>query len=308
MKRILSFLVVSVMLFLTGCTSEIEYNVPTETPTAYPVVIGETVFKEEPMSVASLSPAVTEMIFALGYGDKLVARSKYCDYPEIVTKRTSIGSSVKPSVDMIINIKPDVLITQSPIAKTDRNRIEEAGIKIVIFETPHNFEELYNCYYDIAAILGGNLTAEAKADECLNSLAVRLSNITAKDNTFAYLMTYDYGTATGDTLAGEILSYFGENVAADFEKYNISPEELIEKQPETIVLSNDITIDGFDAEISELNAVKSGRVIYIDSSCFERPTARLIEEFVASFGQKVNSLPEMKDFSTEITEEVPQEE
>jgi len=94
----------------------------------------------------------------------------------------------------------------------------------------------------------------------------------------------------------------------DDEGRPVYAEELIEKQPETIVLSNDITIDGFDAEISELNAVKSGRVIYIDSSCFERPTARLIEEFVASFGQKVNSLPEMKDFSTEITEEVPQEE
>lgn len=307
MKRFLAFLIVSVMFLMSGCTSEIEYNIPTETPKAYPVVIGETVFKEEPMSVASLSPAITEMIFALGYGDKLVARSKYCDYPEVVTKRTSIGSSVKPSVEMIINIKPDVLITQSPIAKTDRDKIEEAGVKIVIFETPHNFEELYNCYRDIAAILGGNLTAEAKADECMNSLAVRLSNIKG-DGTFAYLMTYDYGTATGDTLAGEILSYFGENVAADYEKYNISPEELIEKQPETVVLSEGITIDGFDAEISELNAVKSGRVIYIDSSCFERPTARLIEEFVTSFAQKVNSLPEMKDFSTEIPEETSAEE
>ena len=308
MKRFFTFLLVSVVLVFSGCASEIEYNVPTETPTAYPVVIGETVFKEEPMSVASLSPAVTEMIFALGYGDKLVARSKYCDYPEIVTKRTSIGSSVKPSVDMIINIKPDVLITQSPIAKLDRNRIEEAGIKIVIFETPHSFEELHNCYRDIAAILGGNLTADAKADECMNSLAVRLSNIKGSDTSFAYLFTYDYGTATGDTLAGEILSYFGENVADGYEKYNISPEELIEKQPETIVLSDDITIDGFDAEISELNAVKSGRVIYIDSSCFERPTARLIEEFVASFGQKVHSLPEMKDFSTEEQTEVHSEE
>ena len=194
---------------MSGCTSEIEYNMPTETPKAYPGVIGETVFKEEPMSVASLSPAVTEMIFALGYGDKLVARSKYCDYPEIVTKRTSIGSSVKPSVETILNIKPDILITQSPIAKTDRDKIEKGGTKIVILETPPNFEELYNCYRDIAAVLGGNLTAKAKADECMNSLAVRLSNIKG-DGTFAYLMTYDYGTATGDTLAGEILSYFGE--------------------------------------------------------------------------------------------------
>lgn len=305
MKRTIAFLLVAV-IFLCSCTSEIEYKTPGSEPTDYPVTVGEVIFKEEPQSVASLSPAVTEMIFALGFGDKLVARSKYCDYPPVVTKRTSIGSSVKPSVETITAIKPDILITQSPIAKTDRDIIEEAGTKILIIETPNDFEELYNCYYTIAAVLGGELSAKEKADSCMNSLAVRLSNI-KQNGTFAYLMTYDYGTATGDTLAGEILSYFGENVASEYEKYNISSYELIEKQPETIVLSNDITIDGFDAEITQLDAVKSGRVIYIDSSCFERPTARLIEEFVTSFAQKVNALPELKHFETESAETVTQE-
>lgn len=306
MKKLLSLLLSAMlMLTITGCT-EIEYNTNEPEPTDYPVIVDEVEFSAAPATVASLSPALTEMIYELGYQDKLVARSTYCDYPQAVSSLVDIGSAAKPKIAKIIAIKPELLITQSPIAKTDKDSLEAAGIKVVVLESPDSVAELHGCYERLAAIFGGELTSKAAADNCMNPLATALSQ-TSPDGSFAYLMTYDYGTATGDTLAGEILSYFGENIASENTKYSFPAEQLIEKNPDKILLSSDVSIDGFDAEIGELDAVRSGRCITIDSSCFERPTSRRLTQFVSGFGAKLAALPDMQEFEepaeTEETEE-----
>lgn len=302
MKKLVSVLLAAATLLSLCACKEITYVSPEPAPTDYPVAVGEVTFTEAPLTAASLSPAITEMIFELGYGDKLIGRSKYCDYPEEAKARTDIGSSVKPSIDVILALRPDVLLTQSPIAKTDRDRIEKNGTKVVNIDTPKSYQEMLDCYKTLASIFGGKLTAEAAANACMNDLAVELAGI-EKSGTFVYLMTYDYGAATGDTLAGEILSYFGDNIASGNTAYNLPIDELIARQPDTVVLSQDVIIDGFDAEISELDAVRSGRIIYIDSVCFERPTARRVLEFVRSFEGKATALPEMKSFEEETDTE-----
>ncbi len=307
MKKILSVLLASViMLTVAGC-SEIEYNTTEPVPTDYPVTVSEVEFTAAPSSVASLSPALTEMVFELGYGDKLIGRSVYCDYPAQVSGIIDIGSAAKPKIPKIIAMKPELLITQSPIAKTDKDALEAAGIKVVVFSSPDNVAELHGTYEELSAIFGGKLNAEAAADNCMNGLATALSQV-SPDGSFAYLMTYDYGTATGDTLAGEILSYFGENIAGENENYKFSSEQLVENNPDKILISSDISIDGFDAEVGELDAVKSGRCIVIDNSCFERPTSRNLTEFVAEFGNMISALPELQESTEEPEEtEAPEE-
>ena len=110
------------MLLLCSCTDIIENEdaLPAAAtmaePQPYPVEEGNLIFNSSPVTVGSLSPAVTEMIYELGYGDRLICRSSYCDTPEAVLSLPETGSAANPDIDKIISYAPELLITQSPIA------------------------------------------------------------------------------------------------------------------------------------------------------------------------------------------------
>ena len=97
------------VFLICGCT-EVSEEPPappvTETSAAevspYPVNVGQFTFNEQPETVGSLSPAMTEIICELGYSDKITGRSSYCDYPESIVSKTELGSSANPDADAII--------------------------------------------------------------------------------------------------------------------------------------------------------------------------------------------------------------
>jgi iron complex transport system substrate-binding protein len=63
-----------------------------------------------PKKVVSLAPSVTETIFALGFGDRLVGVTTYCDYPAEARKLPKIGDFMNPSLEAVIAKKPDLVI------------------------------------------------------------------------------------------------------------------------------------------------------------------------------------------------------
>lgn len=263
---------------LTACRDISDSPEIPEEPVNYPVEIGSLIFEEAPATVASLSPALTEIICELGFEESLVGRSSYCDYPDSVKTKADIGSSANPDIDAIIKLKPQLLISQSPIAKKDITKIENAGTRVLILNTPTDFDSLKVCYTDIAKLLGGDIAAEEAAENALLPLKTTLDDIKANqsaDKSFAYLMTYDLAAATGDTLAGNILSYFGTNIAAQNEAHSISAEALLEKQPDVLFLAAPMNAELLPDEVRELNAIKQNQLIVIDNTLFERPTSRL---------------------------------
>ena len=92
---------VTAALIMCGC-SEISQEAPVPTTVSqteerpYPVTVGSLVFNEQPQTVGSLSPAITEIICELGYSDKIIGRSSYCDYPESISEKAVIGSAANP--------------------------------------------------------------------------------------------------------------------------------------------------------------------------------------------------------------------
>lgn len=283
MKKL--FALFAILLFsinLVGCQEISDSPVSTDSieKVNYPVEVGQLSFDSAPKTVASLSPALTEIIYELGYGDLLIGRSSYCDYPEAVKTKTDIGSSVNPNIGEIIKLKPQILVSQSPIAKKDITKIEAAGVRVLILSTPQTFVELKQCYIDISSLFGGAINAQETAEKALIPLTTALEKAKST-GTFAYIMTYDLAVATGDTLSSDILSYFGTNIAKDNQKYTITTEELLAKQPDIIFLATPMNAANLPAETTGLNAIKNNKIISIDNKSFERPTSRLLAQMVA---------------------------
>ena len=243
----------------------------------YPVTVGSFIFNEQPQTIGSLSPAITEIICELGYSDKIIGRSSYCDYPDSVLSKVSLGSAANPDAEAVISAAPQLLISQSPIAKKDVTAIENAGTRVMILSAPDSIEELYNCYTDIAAVFGGRLTCSEAADSAIRPLTDALRQAEGSIGSFVYIMSPELAAASDSTFAGSFFSHFGSNAAGNAEDISLTSEELAEIDPEWIIIPASIEDDLAD-KISGLEAFQSGRIITLDSEALERierPTSRL---------------------------------
>lgn len=271
-------------VMLCGCTEVAEESpvqitettAPIESP--YPVKVGSFVFEQSPETVGVLSPAITEIICELGYENKISGRSSYCDYPESISVKNELGSAANPDVDAIIQAAPELLITMSPIAKKDITAIEAAGTRVWIIPTPKTVDELYSCYNDIAAVFGGSIDCEKAAEKALEPMKTALGRAEDAMGSFVYVMSPDLAVASDKSFAGNFLSYFGENLAEGAEKLSFTAEELLELDPEWLILPDYISKYELPEETAELSAVKNGKIIYLSEdvmSRIERPTSRL---------------------------------
>lgn len=313
MKKLLSLLILaSVLIFfgalIIGCEQIDNEKAPEiieETIPDYPVSVGQMTFNESPESVVSLSPALTEIICELGYENKLIGRSSYCDYPETAVTKPDVGSSANPDIDTIISLSPKLLISQSPIAKKDISKLEKSDIRVLIIPAPNNYPELRKIYVDISMLFGGGQNAEQSADVCIAPLEQALLSVQPNIK-FAYIMTRDLSICTGDTFANDILSYFGTNIAAENKNYYVTTDELTANQPDVLFLAAPMNIANLDPKISELTAVQNGMVIPIDNTNFERPTARRILALVNSLRIALENDAEIDNNASSDTQQEPE--
>lgn len=269
------------MLSLTACTSienelpdVTETSVTEEVPTPYPVTAGSLEFEEAPASVVSLSPAMTEIVCALGYGDKLTGISEYCDYPESVTEKPTAGSAANPDIDEIISLAPELLLSQSPIAKKDVVRLENSGIRVLILSAPNSVDELRECYRSIAAVFGGGLTADEAADKAMKPLYDAMSDAENSAESFLFLLTPNLNAASSDTFLGDVFGHMARNTA---DTVNQTAEDILAADPQVLILASPMTADDLPDELQSLDAVQNGRVLRLKTSMLERPTARVAD-------------------------------
>lgn len=287
MIKKLAIILISAAIFLCGCTKVTEEDteaIPADaavTEQPYPVTAGGLTFNSSPVTVGSLSPAVTEMLFELGFGDRIICRSEYCDYPEAVENIPSVGSAVNPDIEGIIEYSPALLITQSPIANKDITRLSASGVSVLSLPSPRSEAELLDNYRTLALIFSGSIDGEALADNAVSDLKAALAEAKGSCESLVFIMNITddgFSAATGDTFAGDFAAHFGKNPAADNSSLTITAEELLEADPQVILLANPLGTSDFDSDLaSQLTAFSEGHVYVIDASRIERPTARLAE-------------------------------
>ncbi len=255
-------------------------DIPAEEPQPYPVLVNGTQIEERPARVVSLSPSLTEILCEMGYGDTIVGRGSYCDFPEEVTALPDVGRPTKPDYDTILSLAPEIVFTATAIPVKDLYRLEENGIKTVYLSYPRSVGEFEKVYRAVGLIYEGLFDGEAKGDECFSELRSVLDGGEISLGKFVYI-TEELSIATGDTLESSVLSCFGSNVGAEGENYSFPKEYLLEMQPDVILLNSAYTAEDLEADeiYSQLDAVHSGNVILIENTYFERPSARMSDLF-----------------------------
>lgn len=295
-KLITLGLIIVLILSITACSNtgidktEIEPKSPASESLAYPIKVldsynREVAIESEPMRVISVAPSITETIFALGAGEKLVGRTDYCEYPQEAQNVESIGSLMEPNIEKIIDLKPDLVIASTHFKEDVLKKLEETNVKVVVLYG----EESFDGVYEVIGKLGEVLDKKNEATDIVTDMKRRVENVQTRvedlDKPEVYYVVGfgEYGdfTAGGDTFIGQIIELAGgKNAASDVEGWKYSLESLVDKDPNILICS---MYDNTKEKLMETNgykeltAVKEGKLYEINNDLLELQGPRLVD-------------------------------
>jgi iron complex transport system substrate-binding protein len=236
---------------------------------------------KNPQKIVSLGPNITEIVSELDF-DKLVGRTDYCDYPEKVSSVKSIGSITNANIEEIIELEPDLVIGSVHCPKDLLENLTKLGISAIAIYDDNSLDGSYN----IISKIGYVMNEEEKANDIIKNNKALVEQIVDKTSTLDKKTVYyalsfgEWGdfTAGGSTFIGKMINLAGAiNIAEDVDGWNYSVEQLIEKDPQIIIVSK--YYNSKDQFIktwpySSLTAVKENRVYEIDNNLLDRQGIR----------------------------------
>ena len=240
--------------------------------------------------VVSLAPNLTENVFAVGAGDKLVGVTTYCNFPAEAEKINKIGDTQNPSVETIIALKPQlVLVSTASQLETFAAQMERQNIAVFV-TAPRSFENVLQNLKQLGDLLGTN----EKAEKLIDELKARAANVETrvKNETpvrvFVQISREPLYTIGKDSfITDSIRRAGGISVTADVpESYpKISKETALAAAPEAVILSADDSMGEFNSEpadaLKDSPAVKNKRVYKINGDLLVRPSPRMVDGFEA---------------------------
>lgn len=255
--------------------------------------LGNTIeFTEYPKSIISISPSITEILFAIGAADQIIGRDDASIYPEEALNITSIGSLWgELPTETILALEPDLVIAAEIISEDQAAALRELGLNVYWQANPKTYEELWGNLREIAQLTGH----EAETETLIASLEARVKTVQEKIAPLSYTPTVFYELDATDpsnpwtTGSGTFIDYIitmagGINAASALQGdyAQISSEELIKVNPEIILLSD--ALYGITTEsVAErpgwdvIAAVKENAIFPIDPNMMSVPGPRLVD-------------------------------
>jgi len=244
-----------------------------------------------PTRIVSHVPSITETIFALGLGDKLVADSDYCDYPEAAKGKPKIGGYFTPNIEEIVAMKPDLVLTDGHVPELI-TKLDSLEIPIAVIDP----KDISSVLTDIE-LLGNVSGSQKEARELTDNMRERMNAVWKKVAPLSYLPSVFYvfdatdttkpWTAGPSSFVDALINLAGgKNVAASaagpWIQFNM--EELVNSNPDIILVdSSHGTAAISPAQIKELpgwqdlKAVKENRIYIIDGDLVNRSGPRIVE-------------------------------
>lgn len=203
-----------------------------------------------PQRIVSLAPSVTETLFALGVGDRVVGVSTYCDYPPEAARIDRVGTFLQPNVERILVKHPDLVIAvPSPGNRAPVERLRDLGLEVLIVD-PERIAEILDSIRRIAAAVG---VPEAGARLCeriegeVRAVEARVAGA-PRTSTLLLVGRSPFVAAGAGTYQDELVTRGGgTNVAAGGGQAwpNLSLEFIVAAAPQVII---DASMGGEEAD------------------------------------------------------------
>jgi iron complex transport system substrate-binding protein len=236
--------------------------------------------------VVSLAPNLTEIVFAVGAGDRLVGRTSYCDYPAEAKAIAEVGDTLHPSLERIIALKPQVvLVSTASQLEVFTNQLQGQNIAVYVTD-PHDLEGVFRSIAQIGEIVGekdrANLLVQ-KLRERTNAVEQAVKQ-KQPVRVFYQVSGEPLYTAGHDSFVTDLMRRAGgASVTADvpgaWPKY--SNESALAARPDAIILPTGGSMGAANATVAEAlrqsPAALQGRVYKINDDHLARPGPRSVD-------------------------------
>lgn len=283
----------AIVLVIPSSHSQAEENAVTApAPTVITDQLGRTVeLPANPQRIISLAPSNTEILFALGLGDRVIAVTDYCNYPPEAKTKPSVGEYVNPNIEGIVAMNPDLILGTEAQSEEYYKQIESRGLNMVAI-SPKTFDEVLDSITLIGKITG----VEKQAAELTTSMQKRIKAVTdktaklgeaQKPSVFYVLWDDPLMTAGKGTFTDEMITKAGGvNIFGDLESYpTVSLENVLAADPQIMVAgvgTNEGEQEPFqfiteEARLQDTSARQNNRVYSINMDIISRPGPRIVD-------------------------------
>ena len=258
------------------------------TPRTFVDSLGRKLFLAKvPGRVVSMAPNVTEILFALGLEEKVVAVTPFCDYPPEAQKKTRLGG-LNPSIEQILALKPDLVLAPQDMIQADLlQRLDRVKVPIFVLQAA----QLDDVVVQIQTI--ARIFDRSKAgDEIVATIRQRIAVVKERTQALTrprvlYVLNTDplQTVGPGSFIHQLIEAAGGVNIASDTSTAypRFALEEVFARDPELIVFPVG-TAEGIPEEDQQqwrrwpgLSAVKHNRLVLVPSVLVDRPGPRIVE-------------------------------
>jgi iron complex transport system substrate-binding protein len=240
-----------------------------------------------PERIITLAPNLTEIVYAVGAGHRLVGNTTYCDYPQEAQQVSKVGDTLQPNIERIIALKPDlILISTASQLEAFTTQLNERNISVYVTD-PRDLEAVFRSIERLGDVLDERERAAKVAGNLrARSLAVE-EKVKTRDplKVFYQVSAEPLYTAGRDSFITDLISRAGgksvtAEVAGAWPRY--SNEAALATQPEAIVMPTGDSMGAaanaeVNAALKNSPAVREGRVYRINGDLLSRPGPRLVE-------------------------------
>ncbi len=235
-----------------------------------------------PQRIVSLVPSVTENLFALGIGDRVVGVTSWCDYPAEAATKTVIGDAFNLNLELLLSLEPDLVVGDANLVAGTIETLEGFGLSVLVVE-PTNLREIRESLVQLGVAVG----APEKGRELAAAMEKRQKELVARVGltkavrVFVEIWNEPLMTAGPGSFIDELIVLAGgENIAQDADNPwpTFSEELVIDRDPQVVILT------GFNLDEvlkrsawQEITALKNEAVFEVDPDLYARTTPRLLD-------------------------------
>jgi len=244
-----------------------------------------------PERIISIAPSNTEILFALGLGDRVVAVSDYCDYPPGVEMKPSIGSFTNPNIEEIVALSPDLIVAASKHKDEVIPELDKIGLTVLALDAT-NINQVLE-----AVTMVGRVTGQTEqASKLTSEMRERIKAVTDKTERLAesekprvfYSVWHDPLMSAGiGTFQADLIGKAGGiNIARGLDGWEaISLEIVVIANPE-VMIAGAMTKADADANfqfisteprLENTDARNNGFIYAVDSNVISRPGPRIVD-------------------------------
>ncbi|MCL1912713.1 MAG: ABC transporter substrate-binding protein [Eubacteriaceae bacterium] len=298
MKKTPKLLLALIMLVaLAACSKPSSQQGSQGQEGAFPMTVVDSMgisitFEKEPMNIVSMSPNTTESLFAIGAGDKIVAKSLWCNYPQATDALETVGDSSTANIERIIELGADLVVTSGVFGGDHLAALEQAGIPVytTLYET---VDDIYASILEFGKITGHDSEAQALVEKLEWDLAALQAKLEGVPSKRVFLDVMDlYSSSKKDILGNALGLLKGDNIAYEYEYSSpqLSAEVVVERDPEVYICLFDQDYFVMPAGFESITAFVEGNVYYVgftdpEADIIARPGPRFVEglEILAKF-------------------------